>query len=290
MPGESTSQPDLIMKSKQPIPVLTTGLILLTLLATASAQSVPKPAPTIHPAIGFSTVGGVVPTDPATDPATGLPISPTTATYPQWVDSRWNDPDIILTNVIYDNRPLSEVAQDLRARFHDTFNIILPMPVDGKDWACDTPIKLQLKNVGAMDVFNAMNLMFENDQTPLRWELTSWGRPLVQLRVLPTATPKPEPAPPPLPAETQRQVIFVGNLLGDETSGGLTMAQIVKTISDIWPTDFGDVNKVISFHKEAQLLVLNGTRPQLDFIQQTLQALGRKADLARPKNNDLKRP
>ena len=149
------------------------------------------------------------------------------------------------------------------------------------DWGNET-IQLQLNNVHASDIFNAMNLVFENDRTPLRWELKQSVTPAhhvnrwVQLRVLPEAAPQPEP-PQPKPAETRRIVYFVGNLLGDEKSGGMTMEQIVKTISEIWPADYGRPEGVIQFHKEAQLLVVNGTRNQLDFIQQTLAALELKA-------------
>jgi hypothetical protein len=110
----------------------------------------------------------------------------------------------------------------------------------------------------------------------------------VQLRVLPDAAPKADPFAQPKPAEIKRTVYFVGNLIGDEKSGGLTMDQIIKTISEIWPADLGNMKEVVQFHTESQMLIANGTRNQLDFIQQTLQALGRKADLAHPKDSDLK--
>jgi hypothetical protein len=69
----------------------------------------------------------------------------------------------------------------------------------------------------------------------------------------------------------------VGNLIGDDKSGGMTIEQVVKTISDVWPAEFGKPEGVIQFHKEAQLLVANGTPEQLEFIHQTLAALGLKA-------------
>jgi hypothetical protein len=208
---------------------------------------------------------------------------------PQWIDPNWSDPDIVLTNVVYDGLPLSEVAIQLRARFRDHFDI-LPMPQTfNTDWGT-TIINLQLKNVRASEVFNAMNLIFENDRTPVRWELkpAPGGRPLVLLRVLPEVAP--QPAPQAKAPETHRMVYFVGNLMGDEKSGGMTMAQIVKTISDVWPADYGKPDGVIQFHEEAQLIVVNGTHEQLEFIHQTLAALGLKVEQDKNKHiaDDMK--
>jgi hypothetical protein len=267
------------MKFKLQIQTLAASLFVIALLATAAAQPVSKQAPSAHPAGGFPAPGGA----PPMDPATGLPLPPAP---PKWIDENWSDPDIILTNVTYDGLPLNEVAKHLRDCFQGQFDI-LPMPgTYGTDWGRETLIQLQLKNVRASEVFNAMNLVFENDQTPLRWELKASGHPLVLLRVLPEAAPKTDPFSQPKPTETHRMVYFVGNLIGDEKSGGMTMDQIIKTISEIWPADLGKPEEVIQFHKDAQMLIVNGTRNQLDLIQQTLQALGRKAELARPKAND----
>ena len=83
-------------------------------------------------------------------------------------------------------------------------------------------------------------------------------------------------------------VYFVGNLVGDEKSGGMTMEEIVKTVSDLWPAEYGKPEGVIQFHKEAQLLVVNGTPDQLEFIHQTLAALEQKVAAARPKSAEAK--
>ena len=264
------------MKSKLQIQTLAAILFLILSLAVAPAQPAQPGAPAVNPAPGLPTGGGVL----TIDPATGLPVPPPA---PQWIAPNWTDPDIVLTNVVFDGLPLSEVAKNLRERFRGRFNNdsfdFLPMPKTyGKDWGEET-IQLQLNNVRASDIFNAMNLVFENDRTPLRWELKQSVTPArhvnrwVQLRVLPEAA-EPLAAKPP---ETRRMVYFVGNLLGDEKSGGMTMLQIANTISKIWPADLGRLEGVIQFHNEAQLLVVNGTRNQLDFIQQTLAALELKA-------------
>ncbi|HEX4350800.1 MAG TPA: hypothetical protein VH251_10445, partial [Verrucomicrobiae bacterium] len=112
---------------------------------------------------------------------------------------------------------------------------------------------------------------------PLRWELkpAQGGRPLVLLRVLPDAAP--QPASQTKPEETHRMVFFVGNLISDDKSGGMTMNQLVDAIQKAWPEDLGKAAGVIQFHAEAQLLVANGTREQNDFIQQMLSALRQKA-------------
>jgi hypothetical protein len=224
---------------------------------------------------------------PATpiDPATGLPPEPA------WIAPDWNDPGIILTNVSYDGLPLSEVVRHLRDSFKGTFNI-LPLPQAFEhDWGAEIPIHLQLKNVNAREIFNAMNLVFENDRTPIRWQLrnSTGALPYAQLRVLPQAAPPPVAGgigggvlPP------QRMVYFVGNLVGDEKTGGMTMDQVMDTITELWPKDFGKPQDVIQFHKEAQLLVVNGTPEEIAFVHQTLAALNEKVSAARPKTEASK--
>jgi hypothetical protein len=239
---------------------------------------------------------------PAVDPNTGLPITtmpqpgsggalavPQPQPAPQWKDPNWKDPDIVLTNVYYDI-PLSEVVRDLRMRFKGYFDVLVPVNVD-INWQ-STMIRLQLKNVTASEFFNAMNLVFENDQTPLRWELKLNGkRPTALLRVL--ASPKyPPPAiidpttglpvPPPVP-EPKRMVYFVGDLTGDAKSGGMTMEQIVKTVEEIWDMTYHEPGGV-QFHKDAQLLIVSGTPDQIAFVQQTLGALRVKVQLDRERH------
>ena len=266
------------MKSKLQIQTPTAILFLILSLAVAPAQPAPPGAPAANPATGMPAAGGAA----AIDPTTGLPGTPPA---PQWIDPNWSDPNIVLTNVVYDGLPLSEVARQLRQQFKDNFDV-LPMPKTfGKEWGDET-IQLQLNNVRASEIFNAMNLVFENDRTPLRWELkqpsdrahrfTRW----VQLRVLPEAAP--QDVPQTKPPEKHRMVYFVGNLVGDEKSGGMTMEQLTKTILKIWPTELGNQpESILQFHQDAQLLVVNGTREQIDFVQQTLNALRQKWDFDR---------
>ena len=232
---------------------------------------------------------------PAVDPNTGLPITtalpgnagglavPQPQPAPQWMDPNWKDPDIVLTNVDYEI-PLSEVVRDLRERFKDSFDVLANGNGDFDTSA--VMIRLQLKNVTASEVFNAMNLVFENDQTPLRWELKMNGkRPTALLRVL--AEPGRKNSPPAIdpttglpvpPQETKRGVYFVGNLLGDEKSGGMTMEQLVRTLSEVQQMSFGSESG-LQFHKQAQLVIVTGTDAEIEFIGNTLTALRQKEEL-----------
>ena len=227
----------------------------------------------------------------AVDPNTGLPITMLQPA-PQWMDPNWKDPDIVLTNVFYDGLPLSEVAHLLREGFKDSFDVLANGNSDFDSSA--VIIRLQLKNVTASEVFNAMNLLFENDRAPLRWELKLNGkRPTALLRVLAEPSPKNRPlaifdpatglpVPPPVP-EPKRMVYFVGDLIGDAKSGGMTMEQIVKTVEEIWDMTYHEPG-VVQFHKDAQLLIVSGTPDQIAFVQQTLGALRVKVQLDRERH------
>jgi hypothetical protein len=253
-------------------------------LPVAAPQNAPHPAPA--PVPNFDPNTGLPTEPPPIDPVTGLPPEP------QWIDPNWSDPGITVDDIGYDGLPLSEVVRHLRAVFKDKFNI-LPLPQTfGQDWGT-TIIHLQLKNVKASEVFNAMNLVFENDRTPIRWELKNsayGGLSYAQLRVLPQAahwmasggvggaivdTP---------PAPKQRMVYYIGNLVGDEKSGGMNIDQVAKTILNVWPKELGDANDILQFHNEAQLLVVYGTPDQIAFIHQTLKALQEKVEATLPKN------
>lgn len=214
---------------------------------------------------------------PAIDPATGLPVPQT----PPWKDPAWPEPNIMLTNVVYDSLPLSEVVLNLRDQFKEQFDVLLPVNLPGTDPMDpgSIQIRLRLKNVTASEVFNAMNLVFENDRTPVRWELKMNGkRPIALLRLLtePSAPYVPQPPPPP----TKRMVYFVGDLIGDEKAGGMTMKQVVDTITEVCQMTYGkDIG--VQFHKEAQLVVASGSHDQIVFIEQALSALRARAELGR---------
>jgi hypothetical protein len=277
-------------------------VIFLLSVATALAQPT-VPTSAIDPTTGLpvrNRAGRSQPqTMPDIDPQTGLPIAPA-PTQPEWKDPEWKDPDVRLADVNFEGLPIGEIAKFIRDRFKGQFDIILPEPtgeginhlterlVPPTDWRNETTLNLKLKDVTASELFNAMNLTFENDKTPLQWELKVFGhRQIALLRVL--LDPAPADAPTPPQKQLQR-IYFIGDLIGDEKNGGMTMDQIITTITDIWKmTD--NTNGRIQFHNEAQLLVVSGTPAQIQFVDQTLNALHEKVALARrtlPKSAELK--
>ena len=164
---------------------------------------------------------------------------------------------------------------------------------------------MRLHNVTASEVFNAMNFVFENENTPVRWDLKMNGnRPTAVLHVMPSLVPLPPVREPPREVP-KRMIYFVGDLLGEEKSGGMTMEQLVKTVSEVYqmsyepvhgvggfppdskleaksrPAPQRGISSILQFHKEAQLLIVNGTIDQLNFFQQTLSALRQRAELER---------
>lgn len=266
-------KPNPIMKTKLELRTAAATLMLIASMVAAPAQPIPKNAPVVNPATGLPAPGGV----PTIDPNTGLPLPPPE---PQWIDTSWSDPDIVLTNVFYDGLPLSEVPRNLRERFKDHFDI-LPMPqAFGHDWGSEITIQLQLKNVKASEVFNAMNLVFENDRTPLRWELKMNGnRPTALLRVLREAAPEP-------PAATQpevRRVFFVGDLFDERKKDADQMHKLANSIEDIWLQSgvSTNANGHLRVYMPGQLIIVNGSPDLIELTQQTLQALKQKAERER---------
>lgn len=192
----------------------------------------------------------------------------------------WPDSGLILTNIAFENLPLSEVVRYLRQGFKQEFDVILPQsyrPVPGGSEVSDVNaigITLTLKNAGSEDVFNAMNSYFEINGIPLRWELSMTGgdRRLAILR--PSA-----PWPPPVRNEPQHMIFYVGDLLGNGKSGGMTIDQIAKTVTDVHTMSFPNSNSdtVIGCYRDADLIVVTGSGPELQFIGDTIRALRDKA-------------
>lgn len=190
----------------------------------------------------------------------------------------WKDPDKVLPEVSYDGLPISEIARTLREQFKDAFDVILPGLLEGtpegvapRDWQ-STVVDLRLKNVTASEVFNAMNLSFEINHTPLRWELTMNGnRPTALLRVLE------DPKPIIVPKQPKRTIFFVGDLI-EKKKPGDTIVSIVQTLSDVYKMTFRkSADQLIQIHNEAELLIVTGTDDEVELIRDTLGALKEKA-------------
>jgi len=244
----------------------------MTLLAAIGARGADSPAKPSKFALP----------PPSIDPSTGLPLAPV------WIDPNWKDPDRVLPEVTYDGLPVGTVADHLRSEFKGAFDILIPggwQDLNNPDQTIDSQqvtIRMQLKNVTASEVFNAMNLMFEAQNEPYRWELRLNGnRPTARFRFLPQFLQNPSPPPHVLPKT--RMVYFVGDLLDDAKTGGMTMERLVKIVSEVYQMSYGDPKGAIQFHKDAQLLVVTGTSDQTVFVQQTLSALRGKAQAAKEK-------
>lgn len=226
-------------------------LFLIASIATTVAQ----------PAVG---------NQPTNDPTT---IRRWNQSTPHWIAPNWPDPGIVLTNISFNDLTLREVVKDLRQGFKNQLHI-LPIPQTFEhDWG-DTRIQMRLENVKAREVFSVMNSSFERNQTPLRWELKmdENNLPIAQLRVLSEQIP---------PVEKIRKVYFIGDLLGDDKSSGMTIAQIEEIIMNIWPIPNDHPESILWFNKQAQLLIVHGTPEQQDYIEQTLKALRQKVDWER---------
>ena len=256
------------MKTK--LPILLTVLFLAFSVAVASAQQ-----PTINPATGLPEPS------PNIDSATGLPAdgSPPfkdSNGSPTWIDPAWPDSGKFLPSVDFSQLPLSEVARYLREQFTNYFDIILPNPnAQGVVDPTQIDIDLQLKNVTATEIFNAMNLQFELNKSPLRWELTLNGsRPTAIIRDLPGLA-SPEPPPPP----QIRKVFYVGDML-DEYSGTNDLQKlndISDTILNAWAAT-GIGGGTVNTYPSGQLLIVSGTSDQVDLAEQTVRALKDKAE------------
>jgi hypothetical protein len=63
---------------------------------------------------------------------------------------------------------------------------------------------------------------------------------------------------------------------------GMTMEQLVKTISEIYEMSYGRGRGTgadhLQFHKDAQLLVVTGSSDEIDFIAETIAALKQKVE------------
>ena len=264
MQGENRYQFSQNMKTmmKNSLPKVRIAALILTLALSSAPNS---------QAEGFPGAAGAPVAPQPIDPTTGLPVADPS----RWKDAEWKDPDKVLAEVSYDGIPVAEVARDLRKKFNDAFDIIVPTLQSPNNAATitdpgNTPIRIQLKNVTASEVFNAMNLVFETENTPMQWELKMNGsRPTVILRVFPGPTFPQEPP--------KRRIYFVGQLLGDEKNRGMTIEQLVKTISEVYEMSYGKsqggIANHLQFHKDAQLLVVTGSNDELVFIEQTIAAL-----------------
>jgi hypothetical protein len=272
--------------STSAIPTIATLLLLGAAVSARAAdrKGAPPPAAVASPAPPGTLPGpgvgsaGIPAPPPSIDPTTGLPLPAQS-----WKDPDWQEPDKRLPELSYDGVPVGAVADDLRKKFNEAFDVLIPTTWHAPaglsstiDDLSSVPVRIQLRNVTASEVFNAMNIIFESENTPLRWELRMNGkRPTAILRVLAdSGTFYRSQVPQPI-----RKVIFVGDMV-DERVGGMTMEELVKTISEIYQMSYGTTRDAIAshlqFHKPAQLLIMTGSIDEINFVTETLSALRQK--------------
>jgi hypothetical protein len=260
--------------------LLLVAAVCLTMVSAIRAADAKIPPPAGFPPLA----------SPGIDPATGLPVATPAE---DWKDPDWKDPEKVIKQLRYDGLPLGEVANNLR----NAFDVLVPhawqnpndpsAPMDLQSM----PMNIQLRNVTASEIFNAMNLVFETENSPVRWALKMNGtRPTAVLRVVPALLPASAAAPLP-PVKPERIVVFVGDLLRNEkpaggglgggSNGGMTIGQLFKTVSEVYRMSYGETKDPIQYHEGAQLLVITGTPDQVSLVQQTLTALRDKVQLER---------
>lgn len=239
-----------------------------------------------HPAAGQA-----VATPDHLDPATGQ-----AAPAEQWLSSDWAGPTSRLATFDVNDMPLTDVAKNLRSQFKESFDLIIP---DGwkspgnPDVSFDlntVMVTLRMKNVSALELFSAMNLEFETENSPVRWELKNnvQQRPLAILHIIPALVPGVWGAGTARPAEKKSMVYFVGDLLDNRPGNGQgpfgggpsdTMDKLFDTVSSTYNLAYQSHTDELKYHKEAQLIVVTATPDRIAFVQSTLAALRDKKRL-----------
>ena len=101
----------------------------------------------------------------------------------------WKDPGQKLDRVDFKESRLADAVTYLHERFKGEIDMVVPPQV------ADVTVSLHLKNATATEAFNAMNQLFDADQSPVRWALDMNGtRPTAVLRVLETLHSELKPA------------------------------------------------------------------------------------------------
>jgi hypothetical protein len=248
------------------------AVMVLTFVRVAQARDNPEPPHPPEPMPAAGGLGGGM-----GGPVGGIPQAPA----PTWPSFGKTLPDFQLNGL-----PIGEVSRVLQSEFKGAFDILVPNSYHVGDTMVDAAnlmVSLQLKNVEAPEIFNAMNTYFEINEIPVRWDLTLNGnRPTAVLRSL---TPLPQMPPSP-PQQEQRLIIFVGDLIATDKSSGMSMDQLVRTLTDVYTMSFHSppAPGVIQCHKEAQLIVASGKIAELRLVQETLSALREKVRLDNARN------
>jgi hypothetical protein len=182
---------------------------------------------------------------------------------------------------IIEGAVLNEVASSTARMFQNQFDLILP-PADPD--LSKMAVQMRLKDVRAIEIFNAMNLYFETEGIPAHWTLTLNGsRPTAILGVEKNqaATPLAETE------KTRYIVISVADIL---YASGLALnkpfahnleAAVAAALDDVRKPGRARVNTpggpVVKVHAQAAILVFSGTWGETDIVRSALEALKRTA-------------
>jgi len=183
--------------------------------------------------------------------------------------------------IAIDSAPLNEVAWNTSRIFKNQFDVILPPADPGLPTVV---VQMRLKDVRAIEVFNAMNLYFQAQKIEARWTLTLNGtRPTAILAVLPPAK-LPVPATP--PAETEKiaptvfsivEILSPSSAAGDKQPTDSLADAIAAVLDDIPKPGRAKVNApggpILKMHAQAGILVFSGTWEETELVRSALAAL-----------------
>jgi hypothetical protein len=192
--------------------------------------------------------------------------------------------------IILEGTPLNKVAWNTAKIFKNQFDLILP-PADPD--LSTMIVQMRLKDVRAIEVFNAMNLYFEVQKLPARWKLAlNGGRPTAILGM-----EKPQVAATP-PAETEKnghtvfsipEILYASNSPLDKQSADNLEETISAALDDLQKPGRAKVNApggpIIKVHAQAGILVFSGTWEESELVRSTLQAL---KDTAQERQNTVR--
>lgn len=197
----------------------------------------------------------------------------------------WPELGQVVNSVDYESLPLEEVANHLLSAFKGEFDVVVPATIPTVNPSTGTPepmdvaaipVRLRLQNVKASEIFNAMNLYFTANGTPLQWELLMNGtRPTAVLRAAAVVLPQPVKAAEPI----ERSVFFIGDFVDDNRPGKMPWKKLMETLEEINYRTYDKSGPKIAVHPKASLFVVTGEKEQISFIHSLLEALKQKAKL-----------
>jgi len=176
--------------------------------------------------------------------------------------------------VTFDLVPLGDTAHKILQLFTNQFDLVMPADPDPNT----INVKLELKNVNAIEIFNAMNIYFETGNIAAHWKLILNGsRPTAILEM----KPPPVAAPPPAEPEKKHTVYSIAEILYMDNKPDKRADWITKSLSDVLDgirkPDRSPANTPggpeIKIHKEAGLLIFTGTAEETELVFHTLDAL-----------------